>query len=173
VQVQNLSGVKSIAGGNFHSLALKDDGTLWAWGWNLWGQLSDATTQDRSTPVRVQNLSGVFAIAAGGDHSLALKGNGLVSCFTLPSCTVWGGGENSSGQLGDGTTNDRSTPAQVVSGEPPGNYLSGVTAIAAGLGYSLAVKTDGTVRAWVTTSVASWATGRPSPSATRRCRYRT
>jgi hypothetical protein len=103
VQVQNLSGVTAIAGGYSHSLALKDDGTLWAWGWNLWGQLGDATTQDRSTPVRVQNLSGVFAIAAGGAHSLALKGNGLVSCFTLPSCTVWGWGENSSGQLGDGT----------------------------------------------------------------------
>ena len=100
--------------------------------------------------MQVQNLSGVFAIAAGGAHSLALKGNGLVSCFTLPSCTVWAWGENSSGQLGDGTTNDRSTPAQVVSGEPPDIYqsLSGVTAIAAGLDYSLAVKTDGTVRAW-------------------------
>jgi hypothetical protein len=61
VQVQNLSGIQAIAGGGAHSLALKNDCTVWAWGENFEGQLEDGTTDDRSTPAQVNNLSGVIA----------------------------------------------------------------------------------------------------------------
>ncbi len=114
-----------------HELALKNDGTVWAWGDNNLGQLGDGTTTNRYTPVQVLGLSGVTAIAAGYGHSLALKNDG----------TVWAWGYNSNGQLGDGTTTNRYTPVQVTG-------LSGVTAIAVGRSHSLALKNDGTVWAW-------------------------
>src|SRR6266404_4147836 len=102
-----------------------------AWGWNGIGQLGDATTIDRHTPVQVQNLSGVTAVDAGQGHNLALKSDG----------TVWGWGLNCSGELGDGTTIDRHTPVQVQN-------LSGVRCVASGDDHSLALKSDGTVWTW-------------------------
>jgi hypothetical protein len=132
VQVSNLSGVQAIAAGSLHhSLALKNDGTLWAWGANGTGQLGDGTNADSNTPVQVDGLSGVQAIAAGDFHSLALKNDG----------TLWAWGNNDLGQLGDGTNADSNTPVQV-------NGLSGVQAIAGSWGHSLALKNDGTLWAW-------------------------
>ena len=128
-----LSNVGVIAAGNYYSLALKNDGTVWTWGSNNNGQLGDGTTTQRTTPVQVTGLSGtVVAIAAGSGHSLALKNDG----------TVWAWGANYYGELGDGTTTQRTTPVQVTG-------LSGtVVAIAAGSNHSLALKSDGTVWAW-------------------------
>ena len=114
-----------------YSLALKSDGTVWAWGNNQYGQLGDGTTESSSTPVQVSDLSNVIAIAAGNDLSLALKSDG----------TVWAWGFNGSGQLGNGTTKDSSTPLQV-------SNLSDVIAIAAGLASGMALRSDDTVRAW-------------------------
>ncbi|REE96682.1 S8 family serine peptidase [Thermomonospora umbrina] len=135
VPVSALTGVRrapgTVAGGDTHSLAVRGDGTVWAWGGNDRGQLGDGTTTDRSTPVQVSGLTGVRAVAAGFDFSLALKQDG----------TVWAWGANGSGQLGDGTTTNRSTPVQV-------GGLSGATSVSAGLSFSLAVKSDGTARAW-------------------------
>jgi alpha-tubulin suppressor-like RCC1 family protein len=79
VEVSNLDGaeLKAIAGGANHSLALKNDGTVLAWGLNQDGQLGTGTytlgtsTPGINTPVQVGNLSAVKAIAGGGDHSLA------------------------------------------------------------------------------------------------------
>jgi alpha-tubulin suppressor-like RCC1 family protein len=130
-----LSHVTAIAAGQGHNLALKDDGTVWAWGLNLVGQLGDGTTIERLTPVQVgvPPLSGVTAVAGGNNHSLALKSDG----------TVWTWGWNINGQLGDGTTTDRNTPAVV-----PIQSVSGVKALAAGQNYSVALKDDGTVWTW-------------------------
>ena len=131
IKVIGLSDVKAIFAGDFQSLALKNDGTVWAWGRNDYGQLGDGTKTNRSTPIQITGLSGVTAISAGGWHSLALKNDG----------TVWAWGRNDSGQLGDGTTSNKSTPAQVTG-------LGGVTAISAGSSHSLALKNDGIVWAW-------------------------
>jgi hypothetical protein len=131
VQVLNLSGIETIAGGGNHSLALANDGTVWAWGQNLFGQLGDGTNADRSTPVQVPNLSGATAVAAGTAHSLALKANGTV--------LAWG--SNAFGQLGDGTTVPRNIPAQVQN-------LSEIQTIAAHSGHNLALRTSGFVQAW-------------------------
>ena len=97
-----LSDVVAIAKGENHSLALKSDGTVWAWGHNIYGQLGDGTTTTRTTPVPVAGLSNVVAIASGDWHSLALKSDG----------TVWAWGWNPVGQLGDGTPRLATCPSR-------------------------------------------------------------
>jgi alpha-tubulin suppressor-like RCC1 family protein len=171
VQAPNLGKVKAISAGMFHSLALKTDGTIWAWGWNAQGQLGDETTTDRHTPVQVQNLSGVKAISAGGAHNLALKTDGMVWAWGSNLSGQLGNGA-STGLI------PNPTPVQVRGESPtstqivrlllrlplfstalsllfsaaflPWNYLSDVQAISAGSFHSLALKTDGTARAWGT-----------------------
>ena len=110
-----------------HSLALKTDGTLWAWGQNEVGQLGDSTTTSRLRPVQIG--SGFAGIAGGGAHSVAVKTDG----------TLWAWGSNDSGQLGDGTTTNRMAPVQIG---------TGFVAVAAGEQHSLAKKSDGTLWAW-------------------------
>ncbi|WP_203971913.1 lamin tail domain-containing protein [Planotetraspora silvatica] len=131
VQVSGLTGIVQVAAGLGYSLALRSDGTVWAWGINTDGQLGDGTTTDRRTPVKVSGLIGVTQIAAGGFHSLALRSNGTVRAW----------GWNYAGQLGNGTTTRRTTPS-AVSG------LTKVTRIAVGREHSLARRSDGTVWAW-------------------------
>jgi alpha-tubulin suppressor-like RCC1 family protein len=69
--VLELEGVTAIAAGSHHSLALLKDGTVWAWGYNGYGQLGDGTVQSRDRPVKALELKGVKVIDAGGYHSLA------------------------------------------------------------------------------------------------------
>lgn len=68
----------TVAAGWLHSLALKADGTVVAWGHNASGQLGTGSTADRSSPAPVPGLADVVAIAAGSSHSLALKSDGTV-----------------------------------------------------------------------------------------------
>ena len=121
----------SIDAGSNHSFAIRNDGTLWSWGHNYYGQLGDGTTINRNTPVQISNLTGITTIAAGDAHSLAVKNDGM----------VWSWGSNTNGQLGDGTTINRNTPVQV-------SNLTGITTIAPGGMHSLAVKNNGTVWSW-------------------------
>ncbi|WP_159396975.1 DNRLRE domain-containing protein [Sorangium cellulosum] len=131
MQVPGLTSGSTVAAGDYHSLAVRSDGTVWAWGHNIFGQLGDGTTTDRTTPVQVSGMTGVTAVAAGAYHSLAVRLDG----------TVWAWGNNSSGRLGDGTSWERMTPVQVYN-------MTNVTAAAAGSAHSLAILSDGTVRAW-------------------------
>lgn len=125
------ASVSTISGGGYHSLALKSDGTVWAWGRNNFGQLGNGKKHKTNIPVQVNNLEDVIAIASGKWHSMALKSDG----------TVWTWGLNNYGQLGDGTFKNRKTPVQVAG-------LTDVIAIAGGYLHSLALKSDGTVWAW-------------------------
>jgi alpha-tubulin suppressor-like RCC1 family protein len=134
VPVPGLSGVVALAGGSAHSLALLADGRLFAWGRNLDGQLGlGAEGSDRTSPVLVPNfgLSRVKAIAAADNHTLVLLSDG-----TVLAC-----GNNSNGQLGDGTKTDHSSFAPVQN-------LIPVKAIATGRRHSLALTTNGVIRAW-------------------------
>ena len=119
-----------VAGANF-TLAIKPNGSVWAWGLNSNGQLGLGSTTTRGTPAQVSGLSGVVQVAAGDVFSLALKSDG----------TVWAWGGNGSGQLGLGSTVQQTSPVQILS-------LGNVRAIAAGATHALAVKADGTVWAW-------------------------
>jgi alpha-tubulin suppressor-like RCC1 family protein len=78
VQVANLTGVVEMAVGRNHSLAVRSDGTVWAWGANNYGQLGDLTLQTRSTAVQVQGLTGVTTVFAHENLSLALRNDGSV-----------------------------------------------------------------------------------------------
>jgi alpha-tubulin suppressor-like RCC1 family protein len=75
-QVPGLSGVERIAAGDRYGLALRWDGTVWAWGDNDRGKLGDGTTTSRANPAPVVGLGGVTAIAADGSASMALRADG-------------------------------------------------------------------------------------------------
>ena len=114
------------------NMVLKNDGTVWAWGYNGSGQVGNGTTTDQLSPVQILSLGNDNVAVSGGlTHGMALKSNGTV--FT------WG--NNANGQLGDGTTVDSLTPKQVPT-------LSSVIAISAGANISMALKSDGSVWTW-------------------------
>jgi hypothetical protein len=134
--VVGLADVTAIAAGNAHSMALKSDGTVWAWGNNAHGQLGNGefgTLALKAVPVPVQDLSNVNAIAGGFSHSLALKSDGSVD--------VWGW--NFYGQIGNGDISITDNPVPLQSS------LAGEgVALAGGGTHSLAVEQDGSVWAW-------------------------
>jgi alpha-tubulin suppressor-like RCC1 family protein len=128
------SGVVAIGAGTDFTCALTSGGAVKCWGGNRWGQLGDGTTTDSTTPVNVSGLSGgVIAISAGDDQACVLTGGGAVECW----------GDNSSGQLGNGTTIDSSTPVDVI------GLSSGVVAIdASSYGHVCALTSGGGVKCW-------------------------
>lgn len=182
--VVSLSGVVALAGGHGyvglyagyegHSLALKGDGTVWAWGDDSYGQLGDGTPETSgcycsAAPHQVVGLTGVAAITAGSYHSLALRSDG----------TVWAWGADGTGALGDGTVGDgafgtgsRAVPIQVVDLGGSGNVPTNVVALAGGGTHSLALKGDGTVWAWGANASRQLGDGggfpTPGPMPTRR-----
>ena len=124
------TNVTAIAAGEYHSLLLKSDSSLWVMGWNEFGQLGDSNNSrpEVNIPEKIV-ATNVTAIAAGWNHSLFLKSDG----------SLWAMGNNAFGQLGDGNLNSVGTnsPEQIVP--------NGVTAIAAGRGHSLFLKSDGSL----------------------------
>ena len=132
MQTLNISDVMAVAGGQYHSLALKSDGTAWSWGEGAYGQLGNGSPYDEYAPVPVSNLSGIIDIACGWNHSLAVTSNG----------TAWAWGKNTYGQLGIDTYYHGSQIPVPVSN------LSGVTAVTGGEDHSLALMSDKTVWGW-------------------------
>lgn len=127
------SDVSAIAAGEFHTCALNTADGVKCWGENGSGQMGDGTTTSRLIPVDVSGLpSEVSTIVAGEFHNCALITLGGVKCW----------GSNGSGQLGDGTTTNRSTPVDVV------GLASGAIGIAAGSSHTCAVAATGEVKCW-------------------------
>ena len=124
--VKGVPPVVAVAAGGTISLALDEDGAVWAWGaQNLAG------IGDGSLPVAVAGLPKIIAISAGTEHALALGEDG----------TLWAWGRNTNGQLGSGAPEDSDVPVPV-------SGLAGVASISAGANHSLAILTDGVVWAW-------------------------
>jgi len=135
-----LSGVSAIAATGSTAYALKDDGSVLAWGQNAGGQVGDGTTTQRRTPVQVPGLGPgsalwIAAIAGGG---AALKTDG--------SIVAWG--SNRSGEVGDGTTEQRLSPVpvSVFDASSPAVALAGGGTT--GEGHTLAARLDGSVMSW-------------------------
>lgn len=117
-----------------YSIAIKNDGTLWAWGNNARsGQLGDGTTIDRNIPTQIGNDTNWQYANAGGLHTVALKTDG----------SLWAWGENQNGQLGDGTNTDKHTPT------PVGNDINWQS-VSSNSSTSAALKADGTLWTWGT-----------------------
>lgn len=134
--VQTFSGGtnwKQVSAGNAHTAAIKTDGTLWAWGQALYGQIGDDTVIFRSTPI--QTLSGGTnwkSVDAGAFHNLAIKTDG----------TLWTWGRNNHGQLGDQTLVNKSAPVQTITGGTNWRQIS------SGFFGGAGIKTDGTLWLW-------------------------
>jgi alpha-tubulin suppressor-like RCC1 family protein len=125
VQIGALTTWSKVAAGNVHSLAIKTDGTLWAWGDNGNGQLGLGNTTNRSSPVQVGAGTTWARVLCGSGHTIAVKTDG----------TLWAWGNNSNGQLGLGDTTNRSSPVQVGTAT---NWLE--TGFDAGNNYTLAIR---------------------------------
>ncbi len=143
---------REVSAGNPHAIARRSNGSAWAWGRNNYGQLGDNTTTNRSSPVSV--VGGFFdwcQADAGGNHNVAVRTSG----------TAWAWGQNNCGQLGDGTTTNRSSPVSVVGGITDWCQVSGGTFITA------ALRTGGSLWSWGTNYTGhlgdSTTTARSSP----------
>ena len=135
----------AVSAGVNHTVAIREDAdgnrTLWAWGLNTYGRLGDGTTTDRYSPVQVRIDASTFfkdvkTVSAGNAHTVAIKNDG----------TIWAWGYNGEGQLGDGTTTNRSNPAQVKI--DASTFFKDVKTVSAGWYHTVAIKNDGTIWAW-------------------------
>jgi alpha-tubulin suppressor-like RCC1 family protein len=141
-----LTGVIAIAAANETAVALRADGTVWAWGNNDYGEVGDGTMTSRFVPVQVLGvdgsgvLTGVKQVSGGGEHFLALMNDGTV--------VAWG--ENYMGDLGQGQSGEAYNspyPLRVKDATGTG-ILSGITEVEGGSADSFAVAADGKLWAW-------------------------
>jgi alpha-tubulin suppressor-like RCC1 family protein len=126
---------KQVSCGTYSSYttAIKNDGTLWCWGYSGYGQLGDNTGTQRSSPVQTITYGTNWKqVASGGNHTAAIKTDG----------TLWCWGKNSYGQLGDNTVTQRSSPVQTIT------YGTNWKQVSCGLNHTAAIKTDGTLWTW-------------------------
>ena len=124
--VMMISGAKAVAAGGCHSLVLTQEGTIWATGWNKYGQLGDGSTSVYTNRFH-EVISGAVAVTAGDLHSVILRQDG----------SVWATGRNFNGQLGDGSKADRNSFVKVMS--------SGAVNVAAGGFHSMVLKQNASV----------------------------
>ena len=126
-----IAASEPVAAGSGHSMALKPDGGLWAWGLNSYGQLGDGKTSGITVSIHIGEKKDWVAVSAGLAHTLALKSDG----------SLWAWGSNFFGQLGDGTTEDKTSPVRI-------GKDNDWTFIEAGDYHSVGLKSDGTLWAW-------------------------
>ena len=142
IPVKIMDSVVSVSAGFDHAMAIKTDGSLWAWGWNGDGRLGNgyianesSTIEDRIQTVPIKIMEDVVSVSVGSSHTMAIKTDG----------SLWAWGHNDSGQLGDGTfttlgnDNGRRTPVKI---------MDSVAFVSAGYRHTMAIKTDGSLWAW-------------------------
>ena len=153
VTVSGLNNVKSVTSSFHYNCALNNDGTVKCWGINNSGQLGDGTTVNRIAPVAVTGLTNVGKIIVeAGTHTCALINDGSIKCW----------GRNDYGQLGDGSTTNKSAPASVTG-------ISNAVDVAAGEDHTCAVINDGTVKCWgrnYHAQLGTGSSGRNTPQST-------
>jgi alpha-tubulin suppressor-like RCC1 family protein len=132
VQVGTDTHWQQVAAGAYHTAAVKNDGTVWAWGAGNYGQLGNGTGDSSNVPVQVGSGTNWKQVVAGGRHTVAGQNDG----------TLWAWGSNGYGQVGDGTIVNKYIPVQVGSDTDWQQF-------AAGRGHTLAVKrSDSSLWAW-------------------------
>jgi len=145
--VKIMDSVKYVSAGSRHSMAIKTDGSLWAWGWNRSGQLGNGGGGNVSDcvgwPVQtipVKIMDDVASVSAGTDHTMAIKTDG----------TLWAWGSNWSGEIGDGTASGRDENFNIIDNQrySPVKVMDSVVAVSLGRSHSMAIRTDGSLWAW-------------------------
>lgn len=134
--VQTVSGGtdwNTVSAGDNHTLGIKNDGTLWVWGWNAYGQLGNQSTTNLSSPVQLGTDSTWLQVSAAFNFSTALKTDG----------TIWSWGANYTGQLGLNNTTDVSSPVQIYNSSAY-NWIQ----ISAGYSHASAISEDGRLWSW-------------------------
>ncbi|MEU8797998.1 chromosome condensation regulator RCC1 [Spirillospora sp. NPDC048819] len=155
----HLTGVIRIAIGGQHGLALLRDGRVASWGHNDLGQLGDGSRKDRLTPALVSGVRGkgdlgdVTALAAAEKHNYALRADGTV--------VAWG--NNTAGQLGDGTLKLRTAPVPVVGSDTEDERLRDAAHVFAGEAYGAAILADGTTLTWGAGGSGQLGSGKRAP----------
>jgi len=136
-----------VAAGDYTSLAVNADGSLWAWGSNQYGVRGDGTTGENITnPIQVPIPNRLTTPSRIGKHAVAVGISSYAAIDTEGQ--VWTWGANWNGRLGDGTTTSRYSPALVKKSANAGDYLTGIVSIAAGGGTMAAIDADGMVWTW-------------------------
>jgi alpha-tubulin suppressor-like RCC1 family protein len=137
------AAARAVEAGATNACALLVDDRIFCWGANDLGQLGDGTTTPRTSPVQVLLPSGAAEIAVGKGHACARLGSdGRVLCW----------GQNTTNEIGDGTTTMRPTPTPVMG-------LSGTLALAVGHRFSCAILANHTVACWGDNSHGELGTG--------------
>lgn len=139
VPITSEAGTTQVSMGCSHALYLHSDGTVWASGWNAWGQLGDGNSTSTTTPTQVSGLTNVIAVAAGCYHSVALKSDGTV--------WMWGQVQQGASMSSPPDGNCPGFGSGVACYLHPAQWLgpSGITQIAAGTLDEIALASDGTV----------------------------
>jgi alpha-tubulin suppressor-like RCC1 family protein len=119
----------TVSAGEYSAMIIKQDGSLWGWGAGAIRH-SDGTAQDSDVPARLADFGEVTSVSHADSHTMAIKKDG----------SLWTWGSNEFGELGDGTTTERSVPTRVLK--------SGVAAVSVGRNYTAVIKTDGTLWTW-------------------------
>ena len=146
IPVKIMDDVASVSAGNYHTMAIKSDESLWAWGWNYSGELGDGTASgrddnfniidnNRNSPIKV--MDSVVSVSAGRDHTMIIKTDG----------SLWAWGSNEHGLIGKASSSRPIGAAPARSAQLPIKIMDSIASISTGK-HTLALKTDGSVWAW-------------------------
>ncbi|MDR0293804.1 MAG: hypothetical protein LBH95_06605 [Oscillospiraceae bacterium] len=132
VKIKDGTAFASVSAGSMYTMAIDADGGLWAWGYSYSGQLGDGTYGSyKPTPGKIKDGTAFASVSAGEYHTVAIDADG----------GLWAWGRNYSGQLGDGTTTNKSTPGKIKNG-------TAFASVSAGSNHTVAIDADGGLWAW-------------------------
>jgi alpha-tubulin suppressor-like RCC1 family protein len=138
--VKLMNDVVAVSGGSRPYLALKRDGSVWTWGYDMNASFGINLRSNRTSPVKV--MEDAVAVCAGTGNSMVIKKDG----------SLWAWGNNDNGKIGDGTANEYLLkPTRLIKNlnkKTPVKIMEQVVSVATGGDYACAIKTDGSLWAW-------------------------